>query len=140
MNKQDLVDAGREHLRFAVAGTLGIQLSDYRESIETQTAVNRCLTNVMSLGYNVDFVEALKEAIEYRFFGGAPSSEEFDDFVTELRATRNTFHREVAAYSHLHRKFEEGLPAELILKQVKAMTPLENEYKEAEQDEHGNTH
>ena len=134
MNKQELVDASKDHLRLSIACTLNIRLDDFRGSIDTQTAVNRCLTNVMSLGYNDSLAEALKELLEYRFFGGSPSSEEFDELVTELRATRNTFAREVSAYSYLHRKFKEGEVPSIILHHVKSITPLTDEYKKAEQN------
>ena len=133
MNKQELVDSSTDHLRLSVACTLRISLKDYRTSIDTQTAVDRCLTNVMSLGYNDKLAEALKEILEYRFFGGSPSSDEFDALVTELRGTRNTFEREVAAYRYLHKKFAEGDTPSTILEHVKAMTPLTDEYREAEQ-------
>jgi len=138
MNKQELVDASRDHLRLSIACTLKISRENYRATLDTQTAVNRCLTNVMSLGYNDDFADALKEALEYRFSGGSPSSEEFDNFVTELRATRNTFPTEVEAYSYLHKKFAEGESPIIILEHVKSMTPLSDEYLEAEQIGRGN--
>lgn len=131
MDKQELVDAGRDHLRLSIACTLKISSGDYQRSMDVRSAVNNCLTNVMSLGYNDDLVEALKEVLEYRFFGGVPSSEEFDELVTELRATRNTFKSEVSAYSYLHnKKFNAGENPNLILDHVKSMTPLTDEYKE----------
>ena len=132
MNKQELVDASRDHLRLSIACSLKIPLIDYLGSIDIQTAVNRCLTNVMSLGYNDTFAEALKEALEYRFYGGSPSDEECDELVTELRAVKNTFEKEVSAYSYLHIKFNEGEAPCKILDNVKSMTPLTNEYKDAE--------
>jgi hypothetical protein len=129
MDKQQLVDASRDHLRLSIACTLGIAFDAYTSSLDTQTAVNRCLTNVMSLGYHDKLADALQEVIEYRFFGGPPTSEQFDELVTELRASRNTFSKEVEAYQYLHRKFEEGEPTDLILEQIKRMTPLADEYK-----------
>jgi hypothetical protein len=129
MTKQELVDASRNHLRLSIACTLQIPLEDYRCSIDMRTAVNRCLTNVMSLGYNDSLAEALEEILEVRFFGGSPSSDEFDALVTELRATRNTFEREVSAYRYLHKKFAEGEAPRAIFDHVKSMTPLTDEYR-----------
>jgi len=133
MNKQDLVDASRDHLRLSIACTLKIPWEDYQGSLDTRTGVNRCLTHVMSLGYNDNFSDALKEALGYRFLSSPPSSEEFDGLVTELRAIRNTFRKEVGAYRYLHKKFSEGEPPSMILEQVESMTPLAEKYFEARQ-------
>jgi hypothetical protein len=85
----------------------------------------------MSLGYHDDFLEALKEALEYRFFGGSPSEKEFDEFVDELKATENTFAREVSSYRYIHKKYEEGESPSAILEHFVSMTPLTSEYESA---------
>jgi hypothetical protein len=129
MNKQDLIDAARDHLRLSIACTLDIDVEAYRSSLHAQNEVNKCLTNVMSLGANDELVDALKEILELRYIGGSPTSEEFDDLVLHLRACRNTFHKEIEAYRCLYKSFEKGQSPEVILQEIKAITPLQPDYQ-----------
>lgn len=128
MDKQELIDACREHLRLSCACTLNIPVEDYYSSLEPQTAAKRCVTHVMAIGYNESLAEAVKEIIAFRYYGGAPSEDEFDELVEELRACRNTFHKEVAAYRHAHKQFGEGKEPKEILEEVKKLTPLGEDY------------
>ena len=116
-------------MRLSVACTLNIEATKYRSSLDTRTVVNNRLNNVMSLGYNTDFIEALKEAVEYQWLGRSPSSNEFDEFVEELREYRITFHKEIEAYSFLFEAYNEGKVPDDILAEIKVRTPLKEEYK-----------
>lgn len=128
MSKRDLINAARDHLRLSIACTLGVEHKDYQSSLDIQNAVNRCLTYVMSLGYNESFEDALRESIQFLFFGGSPNEEEFDDLVEQLRASRATFIVEIAAYRYLHSSFEAGENPQSILDHIKEMTPLKSDY------------
>ena len=131
MNKQDLVNAARNHLKFSIAGTLGISAADYFGSIDIQTSVERCLTHVMSIGYNSNFEEAIDEMKLYRFAGEELSEEQEMGFVTEMRGCQNTFRKEIAAYKKLFFQWDSGIVPEEILKHLKSSTPLVKGYEGA---------
>jgi len=129
MTKDDLIQASMDHLRLSIACTLNIEVIEYRSSLHTRTVVNNRLNNVMSLGFNKDFVEALNEAAGYHWLGRSPSSKEFDEFVEELRDYRITFRKEIEAYSFLFEAYNAGKVPQDILEEIKIRTPLKEEYK-----------
>jgi len=129
MTKDDLIQASMDHLRLSIACTLNIDVTKYRSSLDTRTVVNNRLHNVVSLGFNMDFIEALKEAVGYHWLGRSPSSKEFDEFVEELRDYRITFHKEIEAYRFLFEAYNEGRVPQDILEEIKLRTPLKEEYK-----------
>lgn len=128
MNKQELVDACRHYLRLSVAGTLNIPAGDYRGSLQAQTAVKRCVTNIMSLGYNEELSDAFDEVLTFRFFGEPLSEKQCEEVLEELRASRNTFQNEISAYRYAVRSFDEGNDPAEILEEVKRIAPLREDY------------
>lgn len=129
MEKTELIDLSRDHLRLSIACTLKIPAADYCNDLRTRTAVNRCLTNVMSLGYNKTIEEAIEEILSFRFFGDEPSATDLETISNELHACDNTFPREIQAYRSLHGKFDAGDSPENILAFIKSMTPITKEYE-----------
>jgi hypothetical protein len=129
MNKQELVDAARDHLLMSVACTLDISPEAYRSSLDTQTKVKRHRSNIMSLGYNEDFADAVKELMEYRYYGDTLSDEVSEIAIKELRVCMALFPKEIEAYRSLFKSLKNGLLPEIILEHFKTSVPVKEEYR-----------
>ncbi len=96
--------------------------------MDTRTAVDRCLTNVMALGYNPSVEAALEEICDFRFFGEDLDDATLAEIRTEMVATNNTFVAEVAAYAKAHELLRQGISPDEILEAVRPMVLIANAY------------
>lgn len=129
MNKDELLDNVQRLLRKAIAARLKIARADYDASLDTQTAVNRCLTNVMALGYNRDINAAVQDLCETRFFGDEIDEKLREAIQTEVVATYNTFSLEVAAFARMHELNLANVDAAEIWTCIQPMVSITADYR-----------
>jgi hypothetical protein len=112
ISKHDLLQKLMHWGRYSIATTLKISGSDYAKSIDAQTAVNRCLTIVMSIGYNRELGPTVDELIEYGMGDLGPtkcSPGHRHDLETEVQACYNTFRAEAEAFVAFHTMCDRGV-------------------------------
>ena len=130
MTQQTLFENVKSLLRHAIASRLKIAKTDYDTSFNAQTAVNRCLTNVMSIGYNQGNVEAvLEELCTARHFGDEDNEAVIDAMRKEVVATQNTFCSEIAAFAKMHELNQAGAAPEATWARIQSMVVLGEDYK-----------
>ncbi len=100
MTKDELLEKVKELLRFSIATKLKIKASDYSTSLDTKTAVQRCVTVVMAIGCNKALDSAVDDLCE--LFGAFSSYVDRSKFEDEVEACYNTFRLEVAAFTNMH--------------------------------------
>jgi hypothetical protein len=127
MSKDELLEKLKTLLRFSIATTLKIKAPDYSASIETQNAVNNCLTVVMAIGYNKALYEAVDDLSEYylAFWGG-----DFDRHKLEIEVQRcyDTFRPEIVAFASMHEMNELNVVPDDILNFVSADLEIDESY------------
>ena len=108
-----LLDDIKDLLRRSIASSLKIAKSDYDASLDTQTAVNECLSMIMAIGYNDTLDGAIDDICKFR--SGYTGSEFPRNVVQkEIIACQNTFRSEVAGFKKMHdMKRREMEPADI---------------------------
>jgi hypothetical protein len=129
MNDRELLENVKSLLRKAIASRLKIAKADYDASFDTQTAVNRLLTNVMSIGYNKgDIDEVLEELCTGRHFGDEDNEAVIDATRKEVVATQNQFSSEIAAFARMHELNQAGAAPEATWAKIQSMVVLGEDY------------
>lgn len=130
MDKSELLEKVNCLLRKAIATRLKIAKVDYDISFDTQTKVNRLLTNVMSIGYNNgDINEVLEELCTTRHFGVEDNEAVIDAMRKEVVTTQNQFDPEIAAVAKMHEMNQAGAAPEATWSQIQSMVVLGEDYK-----------
>ena len=131
MNENELLENVKSLLRKAIASRLNIAETDYDASFDTQTAVNRLLTNVMSIGYNKgDIAAALEELCMARHFGDEGDKAVVDAMRKEVAATQDKLGSEIAAFAKMHELNHAGAAPEATWAQIQLMVAVEKDYME----------
>jgi len=129
MTQNELIEELGSLLRLAIASRLNIPKSDYDVSLDTRTAVNRCLSNVMALGYNSDIEAATKEICDSRFFGEDLDDATMAEIRMEIIASKNSFTAEVAFYAKAHELLRLGISPDQVLKSIQPLIRIDDAYK-----------
>jgi hypothetical protein len=129
MTQQALLENVKSLLRKAIASRLKIARTNYDESLDAQNAVSRCLSNVMSIGYNNSDIDAvLEELCTARHFGEENDKAVIDAMWKEVLATQNTFRSEIAAFAKMHEMNQAGAAPVATWAQVQSMVVLGEDY------------
>ena len=114
MNRDALLEDVKGLLRRSIASTLKIEKVDYDASLDTQTAVNRCLSMVMAIGYNKTLDGALDDLCEMGslFNTGTISRETVQK---EVMASLNTFRLEIRIFKRMHEMNQNNMEPKDIL-------------------------
>jgi len=125
MTQQELLESVKSLLRKAITFRLKIAKADYDESLDAQNAVSRCLTNVMSIGYNDSDIDAvLEELCTARHFGEENDKAVIDAMRKEVLATQNTFRSEIAAFAKMHEMNQAGAAPVATWAKIRSMVVL----------------
>jgi hypothetical protein len=101
MNRDALLEDVKGLLRRSIASTLKIEKAEYDASLDTQTAVKRCLSMVMAIGYNETLDGALDDLCEMgSLFNTGTISREI--VQKEVMACLNTFRFEIWIFKRMH--------------------------------------
>jgi hypothetical protein len=125
MDDRELLENVKSLLRQAIASRLKIAKADFDASFDTQTAVNRLLTSVMSIGYNKGDMDAvLEELCTARHFGDEDNKAVVDAMRKEVVATQDKLGFEIAAFAKMHELNQAGAPPEATWAQIQSMVVL----------------
>jgi hypothetical protein len=131
MTQQALLENVKSLLRKAIGSRLKIAGTDYDESLDAQNAVSRCLSNVMSIGYNNSDIDAvLEELCTARHFAEENDKAVIDAMRKEVLAAQDTFRSEIAAFAEMHEMNQAGAAPEANWAQIQLMVAVEKDYME----------
>ena len=129
MNKDDLLGDVQALLRKSIASRLKIPRADYDYSLDVQTAVNHCLTNVMAIGYSGKIDAAVKDICETRYYMDNLDETALKDIKTEIIGTHNTFSVEIAVFTKMHAMNQADVEPTEIWAFVQSALVVDDEYK-----------
>jgi hypothetical protein len=117
MNENELLHDVKGFLRKSIASTLNIPKQDYDASLDTRTAVDRCLTMIMAIGYNKTLDDVLDDLCEA---GSLFNANKISRAVVqkEVMACLNTFRYEVAFFKKMHELNQKKIDPEVIWKHL----------------------
>jgi len=117
-------------LRKAIATHLKLTKADYESSLDATNAVNRLLTNVMSIGYNKgDMHEVLDELCTARHFGDQDNEAVIEAMRGEIALTQLKLSSEIAAFTKMHEMNQAGAAPAVTWAQIQTMLVVGEEYE-----------
>ena len=129
MNKDTLLENVKELLRRSIASTLKIEKTDYDMSLDTQTAVNRCLSMIMAIGYNETLDGALDDLCEMgSLFNANAISREV--VQKEIMACLNTFRVEIAVFKIMHQMNQQNKEPREIWNDITSKIIIPHDYQD----------
>ena len=112
-NRDALLNDVKDLLRRSIASTLKIEKAHYNMSLDAQTAVDRCLSMVMAIGYNETLDGALDDLCEMGSFLNANTISR-EIVQKEVMASLNTFRFEIAVFKRMHDMGRRNIEAKVI--------------------------
>jgi len=125
MTEPELLENVKCVLRKAIASRIKITKADSDTSLDTKSVVNRWLTNVMSIGYNLgDIDEAIEELCVARHYGNENDEAVINAMRKEVFATQNMFGSEIGIFAKMHELNQAGADFDKNWEQIQAIVDL----------------
>jgi hypothetical protein len=128
MNRNALLEDVKGLLQLSIASTLKIEKADYDISLDTQTAVNRCLSMVMAIGYNETLDGALDDLCEMGALFNANKISR-NEVQKEVMACLNTFRFEIAGFKKMHEMNRQNMEPKDIWNYLISHIPIPPDYQ-----------
>jgi hypothetical protein len=127
LNRDALLNDVKDLLRRSIASTLKIGKAHYDMSLDAQTAVDRCLSMVMAIGYNETLEGALDDLCEMGSFLNTNKISR-DKVQKEVMGSLNTFRFEIAMFKRMHEMGKHNMEPKAIWKELIAKIHIAPEY------------
>jgi hypothetical protein len=128
-NRDALLNDVKEILRRSIASTLKIEKAHYKVSLDAQTAVDRCLSMVMAIGYNETLDGALDDLCEMGSLLNAHTISR-EIVQKEVMASLNTFRFEIAVFKRMHEMGRLNMEAEVIWNELISQVHISLDYQD----------
>jgi len=128
-NRDALLNDVKDLLRRSIASTLKIEKAHYNMSLDAQTAVDRCLSMVMAIGYNETLDGAIDDLSEMgSLFNANTISRE--TVQKEVMASLNTFRFEIAAFKRMHEMERHNIEPKVVWSEIISQIHIAEDYRD----------